>query len=104
MAKGSVAKQNVIQKVAEAFGSDYIGESGGKYYVWADDGGERVQISLALVCPKTFIDAPVAKANVSFSNEMNFDFTDTFVPPTPSVEITEEEKKNLEELMKRLGL
>lgn len=32
MAKGSVAKQNIIKKLQEVFGDDYIGKSGGKDY------------------------------------------------------------------------
>jgi hypothetical protein len=42
MAKGSVAKINVIDKIRAAFGSDFIGEYDKKIYVWAEDGGEKV--------------------------------------------------------------
>ena len=42
-----------------AFGADYIGEQDKKIYVWADDGGERVQIAIAMTCPKT----PIAAEN-----------------------------------------
>ena len=37
-AKGTTAKINVQNKIALAFGSDYIGEVDKKIYVWADDG------------------------------------------------------------------
>ena len=33
MAKGAIGKQNVIQKIAEAFGKDFIGEHDKKIYV-----------------------------------------------------------------------
>ena len=59
MAKGSTAKVNVQNKIAMAFGADYIGEQDKKIYVWADDGGERVQIAIAMTCPKT----PIAAEN-----------------------------------------
>ena len=52
MAKGAVAKQAVINRIAEAFGTDFIGEVDKKVYVWATENGERVQIAMALTCPK----------------------------------------------------
>ena len=71
-----------------------------KLYVWADDGGERVQISIALTCPKVMIDAP--DKNYVPDN----DWSDNAVSAAPAVkaEITEEEKKNISDLMERLGL
>ena len=36
MAKGANAKNAVINKIAMAFGTDYIGEIDKKVYVWAD--------------------------------------------------------------------
>ena len=41
-ARGSVAKENIAKKLQEAFGKDYIGEFDRKYYLWGNDGGERV--------------------------------------------------------------
>jgi hypothetical protein len=40
MAKGTLAKQNVTDKIRSAFGADFIGEYDKKIYVWANDGGE----------------------------------------------------------------
>lgn len=97
MAKGAQAKINVTNKIANVFGEDWIGEVNKKLYVWADDGGERVQISIALTCPKTPIDAP----------DKNFvpdnDWSDDVSAPKPAM-ISEEEKKNIADLMERLGL
>lgn len=98
MAKGAQAKINVTNKIANAFGEDWIGEVNKKLYVWADDGGERVQISIALTCPKTPVDAP----------DKNFVPDNDWSEDTPAsqkkVEITAEEKKNIADLMERLGL
>ncbi len=55
MAKGSVAKEKVVEKLKSAFGADYIGEFDKKVYLWADDGGERVQITISMTCHKPFI-------------------------------------------------
>lgn len=99
MAKGAQAKINVTNKIANAFGEDWIGEVNKKLYVWADDGGERVQISIALTCPKTPVDAP--DKNFVPDNDWSEDETP---PQKKTVEITDEEKKNIADLMERLGL
>ena len=52
MAKGATAKVNVENKIREAFGADFVGNVDKKLYVWADEGGEKVQICLSMTCPK----------------------------------------------------
>jgi hypothetical protein len=42
MARGSIAKNAVIEKIKDAFGGDYVATIDGKVYVWANDGGEKV--------------------------------------------------------------
>lgn len=102
IAKGSNAKIAVTNKIAQAFGEDWIGEVNKKLYVWADDGGERVQISIALTCPKVMIDAP--DKNYVPDNDWSDDGGLREAPSLPAVEITAEEKKNIADLMERLGL
>ena len=89
MAKGNIAKQNIINKIKENFSSDYIGEFNSKIYLWADDGGERVQVALTMTCPKVFIgvDTPT-------------EIPDEFQP----AEITQQEQDNLKMLIEKLGL
>ena len=107
MARGAIGKQNVINKIKEAFGTDFIGEYDKKIYVFANDGGEQVQIAISLTCPKNPIQVD---ASVSLDNG-DLDFTDD-APKTSKVavsaarpaEITEEEKKNIADLMAKLGL
>ena len=101
-AKGSVAKENVTKKIAEAFGADFVGEFDKKLYIWSDDGGSRVQVCLALTCPKVY-----RGVEETLSSEMNFDDDDgaptaasTFVP----ADITQAETDVLADLMTRLGL
>ena len=92
-AKGTVAKAKVIEKIKEALGADFIGEVDKKIYVWADDGGERVQICISMTCPKT----PVGGVAVSQSTEE--------IPQTQEAfEVTPQEEKTIEDLMKKLGL
>lgn len=107
MAKGATAKEEVVKKIAEAFGNNFIGEFDKKVYLWANDGGEMVQIAISLTCPKN----PIQVDTSVSLDDGDFDFTDD-APKTPKVavsaappaEITEEEKKNIAELMAKLGL
>lgn len=106
MAKGSIAKEAVIKKIASAFGENFIGEHDKKLYVWANDGGEQVQIAISLTCPKVPIEV---NKNISTSSG-DWDFTDdspttvVAVSNAAPAEITEEEKENLAKLMEKLGL
>ena len=103
MAKGANAKNAVINKIAMAFGTDYIGEIDKKVYVWADDGGEKVQIAIALTCPKN----PVETGGVSPAPVSGWDFSDNVVTasaPVSKAEITPEEQARIADMMSRLGL
>lgn len=104
MAKGTLAKQNVTDKIRAAFGADFIGEYDKKVYVWAEDGGEKVQIALSLTCPKT----PVMIADAPVSGDFNFedDAPATVVAAAPyqPAEITQEERDTVAKLMAQLGL
>lgn len=102
MAKGNIAKENIVKVLEKAFGDDYIGEFDKKYYVWADDGGNRIQISIALTCPKVY-----RGVEETASTEMNFD-DDTESAAEENVfkpaDISKEEQDTLAQLMERLGL
>ena len=104
MVKGTVAKTNVENKLKEAFGADYLGIFDKKVYVWADDGGERVQIALSMTCPKTL----VGTVDLTAAAGAGHDFSDpeVVVGPTTSqpAEVTLEEQKNIEDLIAALGL
>lgn len=88
-----------------AFGSDWIGEDNKKYYVWAEDGGEKVQIAISLTCPKTQVG--VVDMSSAFGDGFDFTGANTVVAQAPSsepVEITQEEKDKLAEMLAKLGL
>lgn len=100
MARGNLAKEEVVKKIKEAFGKDFVTEVDKKIYLWANDGGERVQIALALTCPKTFVEGGVC-AKASSVSDSAFDMPS--VEPQRA-EITPEEQENLATLIARLGL
>lgn len=101
MARGAIAKDEVIAKLQEAFGDNWIGEDNKKYYVWANDGGERVQIAISLTCPKNMVGVVASPASdgIDFS-AAPIVATTKFEP----AEITQEEKDTLAAMMERLGL
>ena len=99
MAKGQKAKAEVISKIIAALGDDYVGEFDKKYYCWAnDDNGERIQVSIALTCPKIF------KGNDTVTS-LNFEEDDEkIVAVTENISISQEEQESLAVLMEKLGL
>jgi len=101
MARGADAKKLVIDKIKEAFGADYIGESANKHYVWSKEGGEKIQVAISLTCPKN----PIGEVSVSTSDGFDFSAEPVLAQTKfEPAEITDQEKDNLKELMERLGL
>ena len=98
-AKGTLAKENVENKIKEAFGKDYIGTIDRKIYVWAQDPGERVQIAISLTCPKNPVE-------VVSADGAGYDFSAPTVAATQftPAEFTEEEKNTINELIETLNL
>lgn len=104
MAKGSIAKVEVAKKLAEAFGENYIGEFDKKLYVWANDGGEQVQIAISMTCPKVEI-VTENKPKVE-KKSGGFDWSEPAVAPVSveKAQISDAEKQTVMDLMAKLGL
>jgi hypothetical protein len=101
MAKGSIAKEVITKKLKEAFGADFIGEVDKKIYIQAPENGEMVQIAISMTCPKTPVavsNAPVVKGGI-----MDFEAEPVLVAPK-SVEVSEDERATIQDMMRRLGL
>ena len=106
MAKGQIAKDLVEKKIQAAFGTDYVGTVDKKIYVTAMENGEKVQVAISLTCPKI----PIIVDNTVQIGDFNFEdptpavvttnATSTFIP----AEISDEERKNVADLIARLGL
>jgi hypothetical protein len=95
MAKGNLAKEQINARIQAAFGEDYIGVFDKKIYVYADDGGEKVQIAIAMTCPKT---------EVAAGQSQNTTEPASVMPVTLNPAVTpEEEKAALEALYAKLG-
>lgn len=110
MAKGTLAKEDVAKKLAAAFGADYLGEYDKKYYVYGMENGEKIQIAISMTCPKTPVEFTAAVGGTTPTGDWNFDDdapatpSSVAVAPAAPVEVTQEERDNIAQLMARLGL
>ena len=111
-AKGAIAKEWVAKKLAAAFGDDFLGEYDKKYYINAVENGERVQVAIAMTCPKVPVEFTSA-ATSGYVQVGDFDFSDdapvakvaaVAAAPSQPIEISEKEREDLAALMARLGL
>ena len=106
-AKGTLAKENVVKILSQAFGDNFIGEFDKKVYVYANDGGEMVQIAISLTCPKNPIQVDTSVTTTTgdwdFSDNPKINTTVAVANAAPA-EITAEEKANIADLMAKLGL
>jgi len=103
MAKGFIAKDNLIKRFATAVGDDYIGtdDTGKKFYFWSVENGEKMQVCISLTVPKT----PIACGNV---NNDKLEFGDEpssgVVTPQKMKPMDESEAEVLARLKEELGL
>ena len=104
MARGNIAKESVIAKMKAAFGEDWIGEYEKKFYIWAQENGERMQIAIALTCPKVPVEATAAPITGDFNFEDDAPSTVVAASGFKPAEITSDERANLVALMEKLGL
>lgn len=92
MAKGAVAKEEIIKKILETFEGSFKYDK--EVRIPFIENGEEVQIKVAFTCAKVNVEAgggaPAAKETVALD--------------TTSREITKEEKKEVDELINRLNL
>lgn len=114
MAKGAYAKECIFEKILETFEGSFMYNNGKECRIPFDENGVPIQIKVTLTAAKDNVWAPgmhgdpvgepgergiesaaVAKETGDFMN---------FPEPRKKAEITEEEKKNVEDLMKALGL
>ena len=101
MAVGEEAKTKLINKIIEALGDSYIGCVDKKYYFISYENGSEKQVAISLTCPK----APVAVSAkpVVRSGGIDFEAEPVLVAPA-NVEVSEEERQTVADMMRRLGL
>ena len=92
MARGASSKEIITKKILEVFDGAFINDK--EIRIPMEEGGETVQIKVALTCAKVNVEcggaSPVASSEPA--------------APAQKVEVTEEEKQNVQKLMAGLGL
>ena len=108
-AKGSVLKEQIIQKILETFPGAFKYDK--EVRIPGDEGGEELQIKVTFTCAKVNVepgeDTAVPGATATVIKEKT-NSTSESTPIAGSTmkleEPTEEEKKNVEDLLTKLGL
>lgn len=107
MARGANAKIQVENIIKEAFGTNFAGVADKKLYIWADDGGEKVQIAITLTCPKSnvdFGDNAGGFIEAGPTTGVVGSYVGKRVTIEPIVEMTPEEEANIQTLLEKLNL
>ena len=104
MARGSIAKQAVINQLQTAFGQNWIGEYDKKYYVWSQENGEQVQIAISLTCPKVPVEVSAGAQTGDFNFEDDAPNVVVAAGAFEPADISDEERARVNDLMKKLGL
>lgn len=104
MAKGAVAKEQIFQKMLEMFNGSFMYNGGKELRIPWDENGEEVQIKVALTCAKENVYPDNAPREIAAAPSQGPVIGSLAETKPENVEPTEEEKKNLEDLMAALGL
>lgn len=94
MAKGAIAKTEVIAKIKEVFPEAF--EYGKELRIPLEEDGQRVEIKVALTCAKTNVGGDGASVESQVESNVTVN--------VPAAAPSEEEKQNIANLMDRLGL
>lgn len=105
MKRGDIARETVRNKIAEAFGENYVGVVDKKIYVEAADGpgGELIQFSITITAPKVPIERAAATAPMGNPNDWTGMPTAAPVKAELPTELSAEDKAKADELLKKLG-
>ena len=91
-AKGSESKEIIIKKILDSFPNSFL--YGKEIRIPMDEDGERVEIKVTLTC---------AKVNVGGGEPAQETSTEVSASPISSIP-TEEEKRNVADLLAKLGI
>jgi hypothetical protein len=102
MARGAEAKSKIQKQILETFSGSFLYNDGKEIRVPITENGELVQIKIALTCAKENVE-------IGADNAMPGDFpAPKMTAPTPErtspVAPSEQEKQNVANLLKSLGL
>jgi hypothetical protein len=104
MARGSLAKEIVFKKILETFEDSFMYNGGKECRIPIDENGTPIQIKVTLTAAKDNVSptGEVVEKSAAAPKETG-DFMN-FPAPKKRTEVTEEEKQNVSDLLKALGL
>jgi hypothetical protein len=106
-ARGSEAKEFITKKLLETFDGSFLYNNGKEIRIPVTENGESLQIKIALTCAKTNVeqgeDTALPGATKVGAVESNQNTLQSATASTIA-EPTEEEKRNVSELITKLGL
>lgn len=104
MARGSLAKEIVFKKILETFEGSFMYNGGKECRIPIDENGVPIQIKVTLTAAKDNVtaDGEVSVRPAAVASEPAP--SSSFPAPHKKTEISEEEKKNVEDLLSALGL
>lgn len=103
MARGAVAKAEVLKKIQNSFEGAFLYNDGKELRIPMMEDGEQVQIKVALTCAKDNVEPGQDNAIPGAATNNKIEFENTSVEKKV-VKPTEEEVKNVNDLLQALGL
>lgn len=102
-AKGALAKEKIFAKMLEVFEGSFMFNGGKECRIPWDENGNEVQIKVTLTAAKDLV-SPEGEVKKAAATVKEAGATPSFPAPHTVKEPTEEEKQNVEDLLKSLGL
>ena len=103
MAKGAIAKEEIFAKMMEVFEGSFMYNNGKELRINWNEEGNEVQIKVALTCAKEVV-SPEGEVMKAAATAKEAGPIPSATVPTSFKEPTPEEKQNVEDLLKSLGL
>lgn len=103
MARGQIAKAEIQKKILSNFEGSFLYNDGKEIRIPVQENGELIQIKVALTAAKENVEQGTDNA-VPGATAEKIDFESETKTTKSVVEATEEEKNNVNDLLKALGL
>ncbi len=107
MARGSIAKTEITKKILDTFDGAFLYNDGKEIRIPYTEDGELLQIKVALTCAKENVnqgDDTALPGSTNVGTETAAAFEPIVKKEEKIVEPTEEEKQNVSDLLRALGL
>ena len=101
-ARGAIAKEQIIEKLLQFFPGSFKNDK--EIRIPVEENGEEIQIKVTLTAAKVNVPNPNEESVAFESTSSDIDVTSSKADVAEVAELTEEEKKEVEDLMKTLNL